>query len=191
MITPPPKTPLLPAGGFNRVYTLGRVLGLRITAETSAIISFIVLWVVLAVVGRQVLNFTVADVFVGGFIATALHFLSELLHQLGHALAAARTGYPMVGVQFWLLLARSIYPPNEPPLPARVHIRRALGGPVMSLAVAFVFSVLALLVAPLGGLVWVLVVFMFLDNLLVFGLGSFLPLGFTDGSTLIHWWSKR
>lgn len=191
MINPPPKTPLLPSGGFNRVYTLGRVLGLRITAETSAIISFIVLWVVLAVVGRQMLNFTVADVFVGGFIATVLHYLSELVHQFGHALAAARTGYPMSGVHYWLMLGRSMYPANEPPLPARVHIRRALGGPVMSIAVAFVFSIMALLLAPVGGLVWALVVFVFLENLLIFGLGSFLPLGFTDGSTLIHWWSKR
>lgn len=191
MINPPPKTPLLPAGDFNRTYTLGRLLGLRITAETSAIITFIVLWVVLGVVGRQFFNFTVPDVFVGGFIATALHYLSELAHQFGHALAAARTGYPMIGVHYWLMLGRSIYPPIEPLLPAQVHIRRALGGPVMSLALAFAFSIVALLLAPVGGLVWVLVMFVFLDNLLVFGLGSFLPLGFTDGSTLIHWWSKR
>ena len=29
------------------------------------------------------------------------------------------------------------------------------------------------------------------ENLLVFGGGAFLPLGFNDGSTLLHWWPKR
>jgi hypothetical protein len=30
--------------------------------------------------------------------------------------------------------------------------------------------------------------FLFLDNLLLLGLGEFLPLGFTDGSTIFHHW---
>jgi hypothetical protein len=30
-----------------------------------------------------------------------------------------------------------------------------------------------------------------LDNLLVFTLGAFLPLGFTDGSTILRWWRRR
>jgi hypothetical protein len=33
--------------------------------------------------------------------------------------------------------------------------------------------------------------FFFLDNLLIFTLGVFVPLGFTDGSTLLRWWGKR
>jgi hypothetical protein len=36
-----------------------------------------------------------------------------------------------------------------------------------------------------------LLVFFFLDNLLVFTIGSLLPLGFTDGSTLLAWWPRR
>jgi hypothetical protein len=97
----------------------------------------------------------------------------------------------MTGIHMWLLLDRTLYPPNEPPLPADTHIRRALGGPIMSIAVAFALSILALLIAPIGGLVWYLVLFAMLDSLLVFGLGSFLPLGFTDGSTLLYWLPKR
>ncbi len=29
-----------------------------------------------------------------------------------------------------------------------------------------------------------------IDNLFIFTIGSLLPLGFTDGSTLLHWWGK-
>jgi hypothetical protein len=41
------------------------------------------------------------------------------------------------------------------------------------------------------GVVWYVFVFFALDNLLFFTLGAFLPLGFTDGSTLLYWWPKR
>jgi hypothetical protein len=37
---------------------------------------------------------------------------------------------------------------------------------------------------------WI-VFFSFLENLFVFTLGAFLPLGFTDGSTLLRYWGKR
>jgi hypothetical protein len=40
----------------------------------------------------------------------------------------------------------------------------------------------------LGGPAFILVIFTFIDNLLVFTAGALLPLGFTDGSTLLHWW---
>jgi hypothetical protein len=33
--------------------------------------------------------------------------------------------------------------------------------------------------------------FFFLENLFVFTLAAFLPLGFTDGSTLLEWRGKR
>jgi Zn-dependent protease len=190
-MTTPGKPSLTSGDGMKRRYTLGNVMGLKVTAETSTIVSFIILWVVLAVIGRQLLNLTVADVFVGGFIAVLLHFAMAFLHQFGHAIAARSTGYPMIGIHLWTLLERSIYPRNEPQLPADIHIRRALGGPVISIAAAFILSILALLLAPVGGLVWYLVVFTMLDSLLVFGLGSLLPLGFTDGSTLLYWLPKR
>jgi hypothetical protein len=37
---------------------------------------------------------------------------------------------------------------------------------------------------------WWVALFFFLDNLLVLTLGAFVPLGFTDGSTLLRWWGK-
>jgi hypothetical protein len=181
----------LDSGLMRRKYSLGTIWGLRLTAGSSAIISFFALWIVLAVIGRVWLNLTVADVVVGGLVATVLHFVVAFLHGFGHAIAARSTGYPMTGMHFWLLLDRTLYPRDEPQLAADIHIRRALGGPIMSITAAFVLSILALLLAPIGGLTWYLVLFAMLDSLLVFGLGSLLPLGFTDGSTLLYWLPRR
>jgi hypothetical protein len=97
----------------------------------------------------------------------------------------------MVGVRFWGLLSTSLYPADEPALPADIHIRRALGGPITSLVCSVVAAVITLALRPLGGIPWLVAAFVFLDNLFVLGLGSFLPLGFTDGSTLLYWWGKR
>jgi Zn-dependent protease len=175
----------------NRSYGLGRVLGLRVTAETSAFVALIVLWAVLAVIGSQALGLTGPDVVVGGALTVALHVGLTLAHHLGHALAAERSGYPMVGIHLWLLLARSIYPANEPPLPARIHIRRALGGPIASAVVGVILGILALLLSPVGGMVYAMVVFLFLDNLLVFTVGALLPVPIADGGTLRTWWPRR
>jgi hypothetical protein len=99
----------------------------------------------------------------------------------------------MSGIRFGAmgLLGTSQYPSDEPALPAAIHIQRALGGPSGSLFVSIVAALLALALRNSGELLWVLAVFFFLDNFLVFTLGSLLPLGFTDGSTLVQWWGKR
>ncbi|MEZ4671982.1 MAG: hypothetical protein R3E39_29100 [Anaerolineae bacterium] len=152
--------------------------------------SFIVLWVVLAVVGKQVLGFTVADVFVGASLPPA-YITSVNGTQIGHAIAAERTGYRMTGVHFFLVLGALYIRPMNQLCPLRCISHARWAGPSEHWRGVRLFAAVALLLAPVGGLVWTLVAFAFLDNLLFFGLGSFLPLGFTDGSTLIHWWSKR
>jgi hypothetical protein len=70
-------------------------------------------------------------------------------------------------------------------------VRRALGGPVASLLLSVIAAVIALALRPLGGVYWWVALFFFLDNLLVLTLGALVPLGFTDGSTLLHWWGKQ
>ena len=183
-------TPLLPGGNWNRTYTLGKVLGLKVTADTSAFVAGFVFWAILAVIGKEFFALTGPDVVVGGGLLVLLHYVSGFVHQFGHAIAAAQTGHEMTGVHFWLLLTRSIYPANEPRLPAKVHIQRAKGGPIASTILAGILGVLSLLLIPVGGLVLEMVVFLFLDNLLLFTLGAFLPLSFTDGGTFKEWRDK-
>jgi hypothetical protein len=126
----------------------------------------------------------------GGLAAAFLHYCSELWHQLGHAAAARRTGYPMSGIMFWAALSTSLYPKNEGALPRDIHIPRALGGPTSSFVLFLVAGLLALALKPFGGAAYWVIVFLCLDNLLVFSLGALRPLGFTDGSTLLYWLRK-
>lgn len=168
---------------------LGSVLGLEVSARPSAFLVYGVLGGLVATYAAVRLNlrwpasFTLAGVCVG------LHVLSVLVHHLGHATAAAAVGYPMRGIRFYGPLGSSVYPNEEPPLPANVHIRRALGGPTSS----FLFTLLIALIRPVvpkrgvAHLVWRCVLF---DNLFDLGLGSLLPLEFTDGSTLVRYWGR-
>jgi Zn-dependent protease len=165
---------------------LGQVVGLPVSADRSAFIGSAVLWMLASGFSLAVLRQSLVVALMSGLLALVLHWCGVIWHQLGHAWAARRAGYPMTGIRLWHLLSTSIYPTDELPLPQSVHIRRALGGPVASLALTFVAGLLALTRSPFFGPYWWVLVFFFLDNLLVFALGSLLPLGFTDGSTLLR-----
>jgi hypothetical protein len=167
--------------------------GLRLSAEPLAVAGTIVLWLVLSGIGLAVLNLPAGQAIVGGLLAALLHWVSEFVHHLGHAWASQQTGYPMAGIRFGkgLVLAVSLYPPDERPLPATIHIRRALGGPVASLLLSLVAGLIAWMLYRAGGVLWWMAVFVCLENLLVLTIGALVPLGFTDGSTLLIWWIER
>ncbi|MBU0496298.1 MAG: hypothetical protein KKA73_08400 [Chloroflexi bacterium] len=166
-------------------------MGLKLSVKPSAILSTLGLWAILASVAVWLLSLPLAEAVAGSLVAVGLHWLSELVHQLGHAWAARRVGYPMEGIRFWDVLSTSLYPRDEPELPAEVHIRRALGGPAASLMLSLVAALVLVGLWPLGGAPRWVAVFFWAENLLVFTLGAFLPLRFTDGSTLLTWWRKR
>jgi len=176
---------------MSKIYPLGRLAGLKLSARQSVIPAFIALWLGLALLGIFVIRLPVLGAILGGFFAALLHFLAEFVHQYGHATAARLTGYPMSGILFWGPLATSLYPPKERKLAPEIHIRRALGGPIASFLLALAAGLLAVTLRTGGGTVWWVALFFFLDNLLVFTLGSFLPLGFNDGSTLLYWSKKK
>jgi Zn-dependent protease len=172
-------------------YRLGRLAGLELSCRRSVIPAFILLWSILSAIGLWVLDLPPLSALAGSLAAAFLHYCSELWHQLGHATAARRTGYPMKGIVFWAALSTSLYPKNEEELPRNIHITRALGGPISSFALSLAAGILAFALKPFGGAAYWVIVFLCLDNLLVFSLGALLPLGFTDGSTLLYWMRKR
>lgn len=176
---------------LSQTIKLGKIYGLELSAGQSALFGSLLLWAALAALGLGVLQLTLPQAIIGSLLAVILHWLSDLVHHLGHAVAARRAGHPMSGVHFWFLLGTSLYPPNEPELPADVHIQRAMGGPAASSQLTLVTAVIAMLLYATGSLIFWIVLYAFLDNLLVLTVGALLPLGFTDGSTLITWWRKR
>jgi Zn-dependent protease len=170
---------------------LGHLFGLRVTARRSAVITFVVLLAIFFGLAVAWLGQDMFSALVFSALAALIHLTSTLLHQFGHAIAARRTGYPMIGIQLFLGLSQSKYPPDEPPLPGRVHITRALGGPLLSTLVMAVYGILTLLLLtePLTAWWWLLV-WGWLDNLLIFSLGALLPVPIFDGGTLLKWWGK-
>jgi hypothetical protein len=172
-------------------FRIGRLAGLELTSLSSVISSSIALWAVLAALVALILKMPAGTAVLMGLAALILHWFSEFVHQLGHAVAARRTGHPMVGIRFWGLLSTALYPADEPPLPADVHIRRALGGPIASLILSFFAWGLMVATRADSGPLWWVSVFFLAENAIVFTLQAFIPLGFNDGSTLWYWLRKR
>jgi len=175
---------------MDNYFTLGKLGDLQVTARTSALAGTALLFVVLLILAIWLTGQSIVGAIVLALLATLLHWVCVIFHQMGHARAARRTGYPMTGMEFWWVLSASIYPLYERPLPASTHTRRALGGPQASLLLSAI-SAIILLLMPGGTAAWWLALFFFADNFLTFTIGSLLPLGFTDGSTLLEWWGKR
>lgn len=176
---------------MRREFALFKIGGLQLSAVLSAFIGWLALWLGLGVVSAVVLQWPAGPAILGSALAVLLHVASETAHQIGHALAAKRTGWPMIGVRYWGVLGTSVYPAGEPELSGAIHIRRARGGPIASLSLGIVAAVLTWLLSPSTGPVFWLAAFAALDNLLVLGLGAMLPLGFTDGSTILRYGRTR
>ena len=96
----------------------------------------------------------------------------------------------MNGILFIGPLAMSRYPKDEPDLPPEIHIRQAWGGPQGSMVLTLIIGFIAFALRSTGGVAWWVVIFLLVDNLLVFTIGALLPLGFTDGSTILYWRRK-
>ena len=172
---------------------LGTLAGLSLTAIPTAILGSIALYVV--AIGLMALsNIPFGSALLGGVIVVILHWFSELVHQLGHAWAARRTGYPMIGIRFGTLwvFSTSLYPPDEPALPAKIHLRRATGGPIFSAWLSAIAFLIILMTIRSMDALWAFVLwFFFLENLVVMTLQVFIPLGFNDGATVWRLVRKR
>lgn len=164
----------------------GRVLGVPVFLERGFFIGFVLFSAAFAWFGATTLGLPPGEAIVGGLAAETLLWLSEFLHNVGHAIAARRTGWPMIGISLGLMLAlgRSIYPADEPALPSGVHVRRALGGPLVSLLIAALLLPVALALRPTGGAPFYVAAFGAGLNFFVYTLQALVPLGFNDGAVI-------
>ncbi len=165
--------------------SLGSLWKVRLSARPTAVICSLLLWALYSALGGFLFKLTPGVAIVGGFLALILHWFSELAHQFGHIWAGRQVGYAATGIQLWWVFSSTLYPTDEPALPTAVHLQRALGGPALSLLLTILAATLCLALLPAGGFVWRLAAVFALQNLLVFIIGL-LPLGFTDGSTLLR-----
>jgi len=179
----------------TRSISLGTLFGLKTTISPLGIAWFLVLIPFFAWVAARALSLSLWDAMVAGSLTTTVMYVSEWLHQLGHSLAARRVGYPMIGVHWGWWLSNSVYPKDEPPLPPRTHIQRALGGFWINLLIGLLLAPLAFYAWPRGGL-WAWVAgFTAAWNFFVLGLGALTPIDipgvFTiDGGTILRYWRE-
>jgi Zn-dependent protease len=106
---------------------LARVFGIRIGVDLSwLIVLFLIIW-------------SLSDYF-GDFglavIGAFLFFGSILLHELGHAVVAIRSGIPIVGIDLWLFggVAKMERDTDSP----GVEFKVAIAGPIVTLVIAAV-----------------------------------------------------
>lgn len=173
-----------------------KLFGLKLTVAPSATLWLLLLWGILTFIPYRLIGLPFAQSLIGAFIALLLHLLSVYWHDFGHALAARSTGYPMTGIHLFSVIAATLYPTDEPPLPAMIHIRRALGGPIASAILSLIALVLWWLLgdSPIwgqyGDVASLILAFFCLENFVAFTLQVFLPFGFNDGATLYKWLPK-
>ncbi len=75
--------------------------------------------------------------------------------------------------------------------PPKIHLRRALGGPIFSAWLSAIAFLVVLMTIRGADAMWEFVSwFFFLENLLVMTLQVFIPLGFNDGATIWRWVRK-
>ena len=169
---------------------LGKLFGLQISVLPFAFTGTLMLWIGFTAIAIYGLDISAGESLLLGLCAALLHWTFELIHSLGHAYAAKRTGHPMAGIRFGIfaVLAQTIYPKDEPELPPSIHIRRALGGPIINGLLSIIFYLL--LPFWSGNWYWI-GLFALLENLFVYTLQVFVPLGFNDGSTILRNLRKR
>jgi hypothetical protein len=186
-----------------RARRFGPLLGLYTTLLPVAWLYYLALAAVAAVLAAWLAQLGLGAALLAGVLSALVFFVSEWLHQFGHSLAARWVGRPMLGMKFFSLFSASVYPADEPPLPAGLHVRRALGGFWVNLALGLLCLPAAIALYPRGGEIlpagptlagWV-AAFGAVTNLVVLGAGSLVPLkipggGYNDGGTVLHYWRE-
>ncbi len=179
---------------MNRSVHLLTLFNIRITITPLCVVTYLILIPPFTWLGMTLRNLTLLEGLVASAFIVILMFVTENIHQLGHAWAAKSVGYPMIGIRHFSWFSGSIYPKDEPPLPPQTHIKRALGGFWINILIGLALAPLAFYLWTLNGVAAFTVVAVSVWNFFVLGLGALLPIdfsGFTvDGGTIVRYWRE-
>ncbi len=129
---------------------IGRVAGIRVGANWSLLVVFwLIAWgLATGVYPDEDPGHTEAAYWVAGVVTALLFYVALLAHELGHAVMARRQGIPVEGITLWLFggVTRMKGEAASP----HGALRVAAVGPVVSLAAAAVFGLLAVTLDGLG-----------------------------------------
>lgn len=121
--------------GRSSSIPLFRVAGINVGANWTWLLAFLYLIVVLTgdyqvMLGEGSINAS----FAFGVAASALFFLSIIVHEFGHAIVARRNGIGILGIELWMLGGLASL--DRDPATPGVEFRVAAAGPLMTLVVA-------------------------------------------------------
>jgi Zn-dependent protease len=127
---------------------LARLFGIRIGVSRSWFLVLFLLIYVLESYFRSVLRGSATTADIVAAIAALLFFMSIILHELGHALAARRQGIQIMGIDLWFFggisrLQREAATPGE-------EFKIAAAGPAVTLLIIALCFALSLVVEQLG-----------------------------------------
>jgi Zn-dependent protease len=122
--------------GSGNSFQLARIFGIRIGASASWFIVFGLVIYYLSDYFDRTVTGSNTTTFGAAVIGGALYFVSIVLHELGHALAARREGMEVTGIDLWLFggLAKLDRDSNS----AGEEFRVAAAGPLVTLVIAIV-----------------------------------------------------
>lgn len=162
---------------------LGRLLGVRVAATSLAWLGPI-LYLGLGLL----LTLRAPAMAPAARLADGLNFMLAVLvaraaHALGHILGGRRVASPMDELLVTATRDANLYLGDQSRFAARVHLGRALGGPLLNLALA-ALAYESLPWLDLASPAWQSLVLRIAGINLIFGLGGFLPLPSVDGEVI-------
>jgi Zn-dependent protease len=169
---------------FSSTFTLGRIAGIPIGVNWTWLAVFaLFVWSLAAqqfpssLPGRSAAAYTAM-----GIAAALLFFGSLILHEIGHALQAAREGVRIEGITLWLFGGVAKIKDDFPS--AGAELRIAVAGPLVTLMLAGAFA-LGAIGGPSSGAVHEVLLWLGVVNLtlLVFNLVPAMPL---DGGRVLR-----
>lgn len=112
-----------------------RVFGIRIGVDPSwFFVLFLIIWSLSGYYGEPELFPEGSTAFVLATVSALLFFLSVLLHELGHAFEARRSGIGIVGIDLWMF--GGVAKMERDSKSAGEEFRVAVAGPLVTLAIA-------------------------------------------------------
>ncbi len=158
------------------------LFGVRWTATPLAWMSLVAqigLGVVVSVVATFITGGTLVSGLLLGVLWGILITLTASLHSIGHILGGLYVGSPMQENLVTASRQVNIYRHDPATLPSRIHLGRALGGPLLNIIVGLI---VLLLLALDGGTNLTLLFFAGIN--LAIGLGAFAPFPSVDGEVI-------
>lgn len=129
---------------------IGRFLGIPVYLHYSwFLIVAILVWLLSTQFFPVVMEeITPSAAWTAGAIAALLFFLSILLHELGHSVVSIRHGIPVPRIT--LLFIGGIAEISREPDDPATELKIALGGPLVTLVLVFLYGAIAVLLALVG-----------------------------------------